>query len=112
MRIKSIACIAASLLTSYAAQAQTTLTAWTFDGQTVAAPYNSPAPFTGFGTAAVLGLNNTYNANSSSPNADVSPQAGASTGAGSSQWRLRGTPGNGWSTSAPIGSQGARFAAS
>lgn len=105
-----------------AAQAQTTITAWNFDGQTVAAPDNSPAPSTGVGSATVLGMANTYTfasgPASSSPWADVTPTAGASTGAGSSAWRIRGgttgagTGNSGWNTAAPIGTQGAEFDAS
>jgi hypothetical protein len=103
-----------------AAQAQTTIiTDWNFDGQTVAAPDNSPAPSTGAGTASVLGMNNTYTFESgpasSSAWADVTPTAGASTGSGSSAWRIRGgttgagTGNSGWNTAASIGTQGAQF---
>lgn len=97
-----------------------TITAWNFDGLgTQAAPYNSPAPSTGSGTATVLGMNNNYNDGTSAslPFADIVATAGASTGSGSYAWRIRGgntvagTP-NGWSTNAPIATQGAEFAAS
>jgi hypothetical protein len=102
-------------------QAQT-IVDWDFDGLgTQAAPYNSPAPSTGTGTATVLGMNNDYNDGTtpSLPYADITATAGASTGSGSYAWRIRGgsvaggagTP-NGWSTQAPIASQGAEFATS
>jgi len=107
----TLACCA--LFAAAHVQAQSTIAAWDFDTLgTVAAPDNTPAATTGSGTASVLGMNNTYNATTSTPNADVIPTAGASTGAGSSAWRIRGTPGNGWSSSAPIGTQGAEFNAS
>lgn len=104
-----------------AAQAQTTIADWNFDSLgTQAAPYNSPAPSTGSGTATVLGMSNNYNdgTTGSSPYADVLSTPGASTGANSYGWRIRGgsttggagTP-NGWSTNAPVGTQGAQFAA-
>lgn len=57
-------------------------------------------------------MNNTYNGTTSTANADVLASAGASTGSGSYGWRVRGTPGNGWSSQAAIGSQGAEFATS
>jgi hypothetical protein len=112
MTNKHIVSMAALLVASLATtKAQTAITDWDFDaGGTVAAPDNSPAPSLGSGTATVLGMNNTYNSTTSTANADVLASAGASTGSGSFGWRLRGTPGNGWSTSAPIGSQGAQFA--
>lgn len=105
-----------------AAQAQSIVADWDFDGLgTQAAPYNSPAPSIGSGAATVLGMNNDYNdgTTASLPYADVLATAGASTGSGSYGWRIRGgsvaggagTP-NGWSTNAPIASQGAEFAAS
>lgn len=109
-------------LVAASTQAQTTIVDWDFDGLgTQAAPYNSPAPSTGSGTATVLGMNNDYNdgASPSLPYADITATAGASTGSGSFAWRIRGgsvaggagTP-NGWSTNAPIGTQGAMFSSS
>ena len=45
--------------------------------------YNSPAPTTlGYGSASVLGMNNSYNGTFSTNSADVLAQAGASTGSG------------------------------
>lgn len=123
MKTKHILSIASLLTLSLAAaRAQTTIVDWDFDGLgTQAAPYNSPAPSTGAGTATVLGMNNDYNDGSSPslPYADITATAGASTGGGSYAWRIRGgsvsggagTP-NGWSTNAPIATQGAEFAAS
>ena len=98
------------------------LTAWNFDLiGTQAAPYNSPAPTTGSGTAVVLGMTNHYTFSDSASDtnslawADVTAQAGASTGAGSFCWRVRGgdtaagVPNSGWNSQAPLLTQGAEF---
>jgi hypothetical protein len=79
-----------------AAQAATTLTAWTFDNLPLAAN-TTPQPSSGFGTAGLTGLSA----------GNILSLAGSSGGAANS-WRVSG----GWSTNAAIGSQGARFAAS
>jgi hypothetical protein len=111
-----------ALFAAARSQAQTTIVDWDFDSLgTQAAPYNSPAPSLGTGTATVLGMNNDYNdgTTASLPYADILATAGASTGSGAYAWRIRGgsvsggagTP-NGWSTNAPIATQGAEFASS
>ena len=98
------------------AQAQSTLTAWTFDNLPIGIN-SSPTPSTGLGTASALGMNNTYNNTNSLSNPDVQSLAGSSSG-GPNCWRIRGfssivgSRGNGWSTSAPIGTQGAQFSGS
>ncbi|HZT21540.1 MAG TPA: hypothetical protein VFB55_01390, partial [Verrucomicrobiae bacterium] len=87
--------------------------AWSFDSLgAVAAPYNNPPATLGYGSASVLGMNNSYNKTFSTNFADVLSSPGASTGDNSYAWRIRGAPGNGWSTQAPIGTQGAEFDAS
>ncbi len=101
--------LAASLL---GAKAATTLTAWTFDTLSVAAN-GSPSPSTGIGLATPLGFNNSYNNTNSVSNPDIQSLAGSSAG-GANSWRVRGKGsgsfgGNGWSTSAPLGTQGAEF---
>ncbi len=120
MNNKHIISMAAMLTASLAAASAQTITDWNFDGLgTQAAPYNSPAPSFGTGTATVLGMANDYNDGTipSTPFADITATAGASTGAGSYAWRIRGgntvagTP-NGWSTQAPIATQGAEFTTS
>lgn len=98
-----------------AARAQSTLTAWTFDNLSIGIN-GSPNPSTGLGSASALGMNNSYNNTNSVSNPDVQSLAGSSSG-GPNCWRIRGytvsgTHGNGWSSSAPIGSQGAQFNAS
>ena len=98
-----------------AARAQTTLTAWTFDNLSIGAN-SSPQPSTGFGSAAALGMGNSYNNTNSISNPDVQSLPGSST-VGANSWRIRGfgtapNGGNGWSSSAPVGTQGAQFSAS
>jgi hypothetical protein len=118
MRIKNIACAAALLLASLAgAQAQITLTAWTFDNLSLGLN-SSPQPSTGFGTTTALGMGNSFNNTNSISNPDIQALAGSSTDAsGPNSWRVRGSGaapngGNGWSASAPVGTQGAQFSAS
>lgn len=106
MKIKNLICIAALFLaTLSAAKAATTLSTWNFDNVALGASA-SPAPSAGFGSAAVLGFGG-----SSSPT--VVSQSGSSTG-GANAWSVGNTGGAsvGWTTSASIGSQGARFSLS
>jgi hypothetical protein len=118
MKLKTLASLAALLLPAFpAAYAQSTITTWTFDNDTVATN-NSPSAATGVGTATVLGMDNSYNNTTSITYADVQSKAGSSSG-GANCWRIRGgslTSGggspDGWSTNAPIGTQGAQFRAS
>ncbi|HEV2692519.1 MAG TPA: hemoblobin-interacting domain-containing protein, partial [Verrucomicrobiae bacterium] len=119
MKIKNIACAAGLLLASLtAAQAQTTLAAWNFEN--AATGLNaSPVSSAGLGSASALGLGNTFNSTNSISNPDVflSP-AGSSAGGAGKSWRVRGAStvagngGNGWSTSAAIGTQGVQFSGS
>jgi len=117
----------AALVASGAAQAQTTVAAWTFEGLPTTGSNNSPAASTGTGVATSLGMTNSYNSTSSLTYDDIvagvttgtKPDTGANGQADASlMWRIRGgtvsaggTP-NGWSSQAPIGTQGAQFAAS
>jgi hypothetical protein len=105
-------CAALLLALPSLSNAQVTLTAWAFDNLPIGAN-SSPTPSTGLGTAAALGMGNSYNNTNSVSNPDVQSLAGSSAG-GPLSWRIRGAGaapngGNGWSTSAPIGSQGAQF---
>jgi len=96
MKIKNAALIASMLLASLsAAKAATTLTAWTFDNLAIATN-GSPQPSTGFGTAGALGISDSY----------VQGIVGSSYG-NTNCWD---SGVNGWSTNAPIGTQGAQFA--
>lgn len=97
-----------------------TIVDWDVDSLPTGVMNNSPAPSFGTGTATVLGMNNGYNGTTSLATADIIATSGASTGSGSAGWRIRGGGGtyatagspNGWSTQAPIGTQGAEFATS
>src|SRR5579862_2993788 len=89
-----------------------TIADWDFDTLGTVALDNNPPATLGFGSANVQGMNNSYNSTTSTNSADITAQGGASTGSGSYCWRIRGAPGNGWSSQAPIGTQGAEFDAS
>jgi hypothetical protein len=106
------------------AMAQTTITQWSFENDPIALN-NSPAPSMGSGTASAIGMTNSYNSTTSVNTDDVLQGVPGATGTkgtdtgtngnqdGSQIWRVRGqTPGNGWSSQAPIGTQGGVFAAS
>jgi len=103
-----------------AAQA-TTITQWTFENDAVAVN-NNPAPFTGTGTASSIGMDIYPTPNVGVTTDDVVVGKGSDTGANgvadtTNTWRVRGQAGangaaNGWSSLAPIGTQGAQFAAS
>ena len=105
---------AAVLLVAHAASAQSTITAWNFNSL-AAANNNSPAPTSGNGTAASLGMTNSYNSTTAVTTDDIDLGATADTGKNgiadtTNTWRVRGqTPGNGWSSQAAIGTQGVQF---
>ncbi len=93
-----------------------TLTAWTFDNLSSGTTNTSPQPSTGLGTAGALGMANSYNNTNSLSNPIVVSLAGSSSG-GPNAWQISGNGaapngGDGWSTSAPIGTQGAQFSGS
>lgn len=97
------------------------ITAWTFEN-TALAVNNSPSPSTGKGTATSLGMNVYPTPNIGVTTDDVLLGTTGDTGTNgnanlTSIWRVRaqaGTAGaaNGWSSTAPIGSQGVQFAVS
>jgi hypothetical protein len=97
------------------------ITAWTFENNS-AALNNSPAPSTGTGTASSIGMNLYPTPNVGVTTDDVLVGKSSDTGANSIAntthiWRVRAQAGsngaaNGWSSAAPIGTQGAVFAAS
>jgi hypothetical protein len=115
--VSTAALIAASLPASQAA----TITAWTFENDSIAVN-NSPTASTGSGSASSIGMNIYPTPNVGVTTDDVlagkSSDTGANGVADTSQiWRIRaqaGTNGaaNGWSSLAPIGTQGAVFDAS
>jgi hypothetical protein len=99
-----------------------TIADWDFDLIGIqAAPYNTPAPTIGFGTAQSLGMINNYTFSDSPSDVgssnwcDILAQGGASTGANSLCWRVRGgqtgagAPNSGWNSAAPLYTQGAEY---
>jgi hypothetical protein len=98
-----------------------TITAWTFENNTIAVN-NNPAPSTGLGTASSIGMNVYPTPNVGVTTDDVLAGTAGDTGvngvANTTQiWRVRAQAGsngaaNGWSSLAPIGTQGAVFDAS
>src|SRR5580698_4394804 len=117
-QIISIAALMAAAL--QVAQAGT-IVAWTFENDSIAVN-NSPAPSTGTGTASSIGMNIYPTPNVGVTTDDVVLGKASDTGANTVAdttltWRVRGQAGangaaNGWSSLAPIGTQGAVFAAS
>ena len=104
-----------------AAQAQTTITQWSFENDAVATN-NSPAASVGSGTATSIGMNLYATPNVGVTTDDVVVGKTSDTGANgvadtTNTWRVRAQAGsngaaNGWSSAAPIGTQGVQFAAS
>jgi hypothetical protein len=113
----SLSVVAASASAAHAG----TLAAWTFENDAVAVN-NSPAPSTGTGTATPIGMNIYATPNVGVTTADVTQGSAGDIGTNGLSnltqiWRVRaqaGTNGaaNGWSSLAPIGTQGAIFATS
>jgi uncharacterized protein (TIGR03437 family) len=109
--------IAASLQVAQAG----VITAWTFENDTIAVN-NTPAPSTGSGSASSIGMATYATPNIGVTTDDVLQGATSDTGVNGNVdltqiWRVRaqGTtaaPANGWSSAAPIGTQGAMFTAS
>jgi hypothetical protein len=111
-------CLTILTLTGAKAQSASTITLWNFEPLT-SGINNSPAPSTGSGTATSLGMDIYATPNVGVNGADVT--LGKANDTGSSgvtnttlTWRVRGVAGtngaaNGWSSAAPIGTQGAQF---
>ncbi|MGD0958860.1 MAG: PEP-CTERM sorting domain-containing protein [Methylomonas sp.] len=120
MNIKIISS-AALLVASMSSAQASVITAWNFENDTVAVN-NSPAPSTGTGAASSWGMNVYATPNIGVTTDDVLVGKTSDTGANGladtgNTWRVRGQAGsngaaNGWSSQAPIGTQGAEFAAS
>jgi PEP-CTERM motif len=96
-----------------------TIAAWNFENDAIAVN-NSPAPSTGTGTAAAIGMGIYPTPNDGTNTDDVLLGKSSDTGTNgvadlTQVWRVRaqGTPAaNGWSSLAPIGTQGATFSTS
>jgi len=112
---------ALALLIQTNSQAQVTIAEWTFETNAIAVN-NNPSPTTGSGTASSLGMDVYPTPNVGVTTDDVLQGKGSDTGANlvadtSKTWRIRAQAGasgaaNGWSSEAPIGTQGAQFAVS
>jgi hypothetical protein len=96
--------------TSFNTVAANVIAAWTFPVAPISAPYNSPAPTFGSGTATSLGMTNNYTNASGTGNTtsdDILSTSGtADPNFTENLWRIRGTPNNGWAQAAPQYSQG------
>jgi uncharacterized protein (TIGR03437 family) len=122
--MKNLVSIAALIAASVTVAQADVITAWTFENNTIytpAQPINSPAPSVGSGTATPIGMDKYPSTVVGPTAADVlqgtAGDSGPNGAANLSQiWRVRsqnaaGTA-NGWSSLAPIGTQGVIFAAS
>jgi hypothetical protein len=125
MKNRIITSLAVLLLASLsAAQAQTTIVKWTFDNDPVAAPTFNPGTSTdnsaGAVSAASIGMDGWLTPAAGTNDPDVLVGKSSDTGANgiantSHEWRVRAqnatspSTANGWSSQAPIGSQGAQF---
>jgi hypothetical protein len=128
MKDRHLLSIASILAVSFSAAHGQTIADWDFDNLASNPSFyndasNTPSASIGSGTATELGMNNNYTyaggeGPGSSAASDIVPEAGASTGANSYGWRIRGNSNssnagageaNGWNSEAPIGTQGAQF---
>jgi len=117
MKNQHLLALVALIMTAAAAKA-TTIAAWNFENNAIAVN-NSPAPSTGTGTADSIGMNLYPTPNVGVTTDDIVAGKNSDTGANgvadtSQAWRIRGQAGtsgaaNGWSSAAPIGTQGAQF---
>src|SRR5579864_4490640 len=119
--MKQIVSIAALIAASLSVAQADVITAWTFENSALALT-NSPAPSTGSGTATSIGMDKYATPNIGVTSDDVIAGTAGDTGVNGASnltqiWRVRAQAGaggaaNGWSSTAPIGAQGAMFAAS
>ena len=116
--MKMITLSAVLLAISCAPGSAQVITQWTFENDTVATN-NNPAPSTGTGTADSIGMNVYPTPSVGVTQDDVLVGKSSDTGTNgvadtTNTWRVRGQMGtggaaNGWSSAAPIGTQGAQF---
>jgi hypothetical protein len=121
MKHKKIVSVAALIAAAISAAQAQTIAAWNFQSD-AAAVNNNPTADIGSGTASSIGMNIYPTPNVGITQDDVLVGKSGDTGANgvantSNTWRVRGQAGssgaaNGWSSLAPIGTQGAVFAAS
>lgn len=118
---QALAALSVVMIAASMSAAQQTIAGWNFENNSVAVN-NSPVPSSGTGTASSIGMNIYATPNVGVTTDDVLVGKASDTGANTiadltNQWRIRaqaGTNGaaNGWSSQAPIGTQGAVFATS
>lgn len=121
MKNKIIIGLAAVFAASLSAGHAQTIAAWSFENDAITVN-NSPTPSTGAGTASSIGMDLYPTPNIGVTTDDVLLGKSSDTGANgiadtTQTWRIRGQAGsngaaNGWSSAAPVGTQGAVFAAS
>ncbi len=119
--MRTIVSIAVLLAASVPVAEAGVITAWTFENDAIAVN-NNPAPSTGSGTASSIGMATYATPSVGVTTDDVVAGAAGDTGTNgladlTQIWRVRAQAGaagaaNGWSSLAPIGTQGAVFAAS
>jgi uncharacterized protein (TIGR03437 family) len=119
--MKQIAWIAALLAATFSVAQADVITAWTFENNSIALN-NNPVPSTGAGTAKSIGMDVYPTPNVGVTTDDVLLGSTGDTGVNGNVnltqiWRIRAQAGangaaNGWSSLAPIGTQGAVFSAS
>jgi hypothetical protein len=109
---------AAAGLCGTRAVSASTIAGWTFENYS-ASTQNSPTASTGTGTADAIGMATYASTEVGTTDCDVLVGTTGDTGTNSeadltNTWRVRaqGTKANGWNSAAPIGAQGAQFAAS
>jgi len=118
--MKKIVFLAALIAASLPVAQADVIAAWTFENNAIAVN-NSPAPSTGAGTASSMGMATYPTPNVGVTTCDVLAGSAADTGVNgntdtSQIWRVRAQAGaagaaNGWSSLAPIGTQGVMFSA-
>jgi hypothetical protein len=116
IKLASLAVLTAVVAPVAAASADI-ITKWDFNAIGVqAAPFNSPSPSTGSGTATTLGMTNNYNTGNTASDDVVATAGTANKNFSENTWRIRGaqTPAgdNGWALAAPQYTQGIELDAS
>ncbi|HEV2452646.1 MAG TPA: hemoblobin-interacting domain-containing protein, partial [Verrucomicrobiae bacterium] len=118
MKLRKIACLGMTFMASLSVMkaSTTVLSGWTFGNLSSGTTNVSPQPSSGSGSAAALGMANSYNNTNSLSNPVVVTAPTGSASGDANSWQISGNGaqpngGDGWSTNAPIGTQGAQFSA-
>jgi hypothetical protein len=98
--VASLVLAATTVCAAHVASA-TTITKWDFNTIGIqAAPYNTPAPTTGSGSAKGLGMTNAFNGGNTESDDVLNTPSVANAAFNENTWRIRGTTHNGWATAA------------